>query len=242
MYTVYILGNHTKSKNVDIIYTPLRWEFEPPWSVERTLPLDFQQLFVGTKQRSVNCQEHTSWIWTCRVHVLAASGQMSDTFVFWMETHCHFLSKIVISIVCIDYCIYIYIGICIFLHLHIYIYIFISIDNYVYIYIHCTQIFDRWGHTSTWTYWYAISLQPADHPRNGWTPLMWAAIVGNSQVTDLLIQATCDIFAKDVTWLKMLARILWWYIHEIHTGITQVDYQHIFSSGTVYNSLGNFIT
>ena len=41
--------------------------------------------FVGTKQRSVNCQEHTSWIWTCRVHVMAASGQMSDTFVFLME-------------------------------------------------------------------------------------------------------------------------------------------------------------
>ena len=44
------------------------------------------------------------------------------------------------------------------------------------------------------------SLQPSELPRNGWTPLMWAAIVGNSQVTDLLIQATCDIFAKDVTW------------------------------------------
>ena len=36
--------------------------------------------------------------------------------------------------------------------------------------------------------------------RNGWTPLMWAAIVGHSEVTELLIQATCDIYARDVAW------------------------------------------
>lgn len=42
--------------------------------------------------------------------------------------------------------------------------------------------------------------------KNGWTPLMWAAIVGNSQVTDLLIQATCDIFAKDE---KGMTALMW---------------------------------
>eukprot|EP00434_Breviolum_minutum_P036628 symbB.v1.2.032460.t1/scaffold3901.1/size48581/1 len=35
---------------------------------------------------------------------------------------------------------------------------------------------------------------------------MWAAIVGNSQVTDLLIQATCDIFAKDE---KGMTALMW---------------------------------
>ena len=44
----------------------------------------------------------------------------------------------------------------------------------------------------------------AVRPRNGWTPLMWAAIVGHSEVAQLLIQATCDIYARDVAWQDVM--------------------------------------
>eukprot|EP00435_Cladocopium_sp_Y103_P016763 s3035_g4.t1 len=42
--------------------------------------------------------------------------------------------------------------------------------------------------------------------KNGWTPLMWAAIVGHSEVTELLIQATCDIYARDE---KGMTALMW---------------------------------
>ena len=72
---------------------------------------------------------------------------------------------------------------------------------------------------------------------------MWAAIVGNSQVTDLLIQATCDIFAKDATWLK--AGRCWEGFFDTSmniTRLTQVDYQHDLSTAKFYNLPGNFLT
>lgn len=33
---------------------------------------------------------------------------------------------------------------------------------------------------------------------------MWAAIVGHSEVAQLLIQATCDIYARDVAWQDVM--------------------------------------
>lgn len=42
--------------------------------------------------------------------------------------------------------------------------------------------------------------------KNGWTPLMWAAIVGNTECADLLIQAACDIYARDE---KSMTALMW---------------------------------
>ena len=131
-------------------------------------------------------------------------------------------------------CTYIYTYVYIFTY-NIFIYTYICIFTYIYIYIFIVPRFLIDEAIPVPFHILMCNFQPADHPRNGWTPLMWAAIVGNSQVTDLLIQATCDIFAKDVTWLKMLGRIL-------EDDTFCMDYQRDFSTAEVYNWLENFIT
>lgn len=53
--------------------------------------------------------------------------------------------------------------------------------------------------------------------KNGWTPLMWAAIVGHSEVAQLLIQATCDIYARDE---KGMTALMWAAKHG-HQGVAK---------------------
>ncbi|CAE7455916.1 Fank1, partial [Symbiodinium pilosum] len=42
--------------------------------------------------------------------------------------------------------------------------------------------------------------------KNGWTPLIWAAITGSTEVASLLIQAGCDIFIRDE---KGMSALMW---------------------------------
>ena len=86
---------------------------------------------------------------------------------------------------------------------------------------------------TTWTRYHFYSspyiFPAALHPRNGWTPLMWAAIVGHAQVAELLIQAAGDIYARDVPWWDHGGprEMMWWDIFYVYRPETFYDVKSV---------------